>query len=573
MVDTGRRSQPLQLCSCTRTNPTRGLDARILPSGSRIPFIVIFLVLAAATLAALADQARRTIRSYRETTDRVLTTYSNLAANNFAQRSAAELKNFAFIPALQILENALMESGKLPEPAPLEVWTDDTTKVSIDLIGTAFLLRIDGGGSLNTLVTAGDSLAPTIRSWLADTLAAEAKEQRREDWSSAAIVGAPGGATRLFVYKPWPSTGAADSPRVVGFEATREGLAEFLDYSFGIRPLLSPALTGAAPRDSLVSATIAGPQGQILFASPRQLRSRFTASQPLGAGFGGLTANATLHPDIARELNMEGPASSQLPILIVLFVFAIGLLAAAFVLVRREAELSRLRSDFVAAVSHELRTPLAQIRLFAETLRTGRIRSNAERNRSLEIIDEEARRLEHLVKNVLHVARTERGAVRAAATSNDLPALIEDIVGRFSPLAHARGCSIRLDLERDVSAPIDADALEQIVTNLLDNAVKYGPTGQTIVVHLACENGDARIAVEDEGPGIASPSREQIWKPFVRSGAPANIAGTGIGLSVVRDWVERHGGRAWVEDSHGRGSRFVVSFPGATKDRQEGGPL
>lgn len=552
--------------------------------GSRISVIVIFLVLAAATLAALAEQARRTIRSYRDTTDRVLTAYASLAANNFAQRSGTELKNYAFIPALEVLETALAEKGRLPEPTPLEVWTDDTTQVAIDLIATSFLLPMGGDGAPGTIVTAGDSLAAPIQKWLADTLAVEARNQRREDWSSATIVGAPGGPTRLFVYQPWRNSAAAatsvspsdpgknTTPRIIGFEATREGLAVFLDYSFAIRPLLSPALTGNARRDSLVSASVTTPQGQPIFESARQHQSPFTASQPLGPSFGGLTAKATLHPDAARVMNFEGPANSQLPILGVLFVFAIGLLAAAFFLVRREVELSRLRSDFVAAVSHELRTPLAQIRLFAETLRTGRIRSDAERNRSLEIIDEEARRLENLVKNVLHVARTERGAVYLAPASNDLAALVEEIVSRFAPLAKARGCAIRLELERNVSAPIDAGALEQVVTNLLDNAVKYGPDGQTIKVQLECENGNAQVAVEDEGPGIAPKSRESIWKPFVRpSETPSNIAGTGIGLSVVRDWMERHGGRAWVEDSPGTGARFVVSFPGATKHHDEEG--
>jgi signal transduction histidine kinase len=533
--------------------------------GSRLPYIVIFLVLAAATLATLADQARRTIRSYRESTDRVLATYANLAANNYAQRSSAELLNYAYLPALEILETAVREKGRLPEPAPLQVWTTDTTQVAIPLIGTAFLLQMDGAGATGTFHSTGDSLAPAIRSWLADTLAAQAKEPRRSDGSSETIVGAPDAPTRLFVYRKLSRPKPTDAERLIGFEATSAGLAEFLTYSFEIRALLSPAMTGDIRRDSLVTATISGPQGQVIFSSPHQHQSPFKASQPLGPGFGGLMANATLHPDIARELHWEGPASSQLPLLLVLFVLAIGLLVAAFVLVRREAELSRLRSDFVAAVSHELRTPLAQIRLFAETLRAGRVRSDAERNRSLEIIDEEARRLENLVKNVLHVARTERGAVQAAAAPNDLPSLIEDIVGRFEPLAQARGCSLRLDLDADVSAPVDADALEQIVTNLLDNAVKYGPNGQTIVVRLACENGDAQISVEDEGPGIAPNLRESIWKPFERTAAPANIAGTGIGLSVVRDWAERHGGRAWVEGSAGRGARFVVSFPGATK--------
>ncbi|HET9887917.1 MAG TPA: hypothetical protein VFR10_10420, partial [bacterium] len=322
--------------------------------GSRLPYIVLFVVLASVTLATLADQARRTIRSYRESTDRVLASYANLAANNYAQRSSAELLNYAFLPALGILETAVGEKGRLPEPAPLQVWTDDTTQVAIPLIGTAFLLQMDGGGAPGKLATTGDSLASAIRSWLADTLAAQAKEPRRGDSLSETIVGSPDEPTRLFVYKSMPNP----PQRIIGFEATPAGLAEFLTYSFEIRALLSPAVTGCARRDSLVTATISGPKGQLIFSSPRQHQSPFKASQPLGPGFGGLVANATLHPQIRSFLDLEGPANSQLPVLVVLFVFAVGLLAAALILVRREAELSRLRSDFVAAVSHELRTPL-----------------------------------------------------------------------------------------------------------------------------------------------------------------------------------------------------------------------
>lgn len=540
-------------------------------SRPRITLIVILLVVTAAILAALVDQARRTIRSYRATTERVLSDYANLAASNFAIRAAAELEHFAFVPALRSLESALEDSGRLPPPTPLEVWTNDTTKISIDLVGTAFTMGI-GDGASTTLATTGESLPEPAKAWLADTLRVQAREVWRRDWSSAVVVGAPDGAARFVVYAARSSSTDESVPSAVtGFAATVDGLGVFFDYSFGIRPLLSPALTRDTPRDSLVSVTVESTAGHVVFRSSRQHVSRFTAAHPLGPAFGGLVAHATLHPDAARVLVMEGPPRSQLFVFGALSAFAVALLAAAYVLVRREAELARLRSDFVAAVSHELRTPLAQIRLFAETLHAGRVRSEEERIRSLEIIDQEARRLEHLVENVLHVARAERIQPPLAPPTSDIAPLIDDIVLRFAPLARSKRCTIRLDLEHGVYAPVEPDALRQILTNLLDNAMKYGPEAQTITVRSSYENGSARVAVEDEGPGIAPRSREEIWKRFVRlAEAFPNVAGTGIGLSVVRDWAKRHGGDAWVEDSRGRGARFVVRFPGATKGAPDG---
>jgi len=219
----------------------------------------------------------------------------------------------------------------------------------------------------------------------------------------------------------------------------------------------------------------------------------------------------------------------------------------------------------VSGVSHELRTPLAQIRMFSETLLLGRVRSETEQMRSLEIIDQEARRLTHLVENLLHFSRSERQIARLSPAPTALAQLVRQTVEAFTPLAAARGVALATELHDGLVAPVDADALRQMLLNLLDNAVKYGSEEQTITVGLrASERGRrARIWVDDQGPGIPAADRERIWDRFWRleRDRGSAVAGTGIGLSVVRELVALHDGRVWAEDAPGRGARFVIDLP------------
>ncbi|HZI22938.1 MAG TPA: HAMP domain-containing sensor histidine kinase, partial [Gemmatimonadales bacterium] len=219
---------------------------------------------------------------------------------------------------------------------------------------------------------------------------------------------------------------------------------------------------------------------------------------------------------------------------------------------------------------HELRTPLAQIRMFSETLLLGRVRSELERVRSLEIVDQEARRLTHLVENLLHFSRSERQATRLSPAPAPLAPLVRQAVEAFSPLAAARGMAFRTELTDGLVASVDADALRQMLVNLLDNAAKYGPVDQTITVGLVVVDGKARIRVEDEGPGIPAADRQRVWDRFWRleRDRGSAVAGTGIGLSVVRELVALHGGRAWVEDARGgRGACFVLELPLAGQEQ------
>jgi signal transduction histidine kinase len=192
------------------------------------------------------------------------------------------------------------------------------------------------------------------------------------------------------------------------------------------------------------------------------------------------------------------------------------------------------------------------------------VRSDEERLRSLQIVDQEARRLTHLVENILQFSRAEREAIKLAPVAVDLGAQVREAVEAFTPVARARHVIVQTTLENDVVCTVDPGALRQILLNLLDNAVKYGPIGQTVTITLRRASTFARIIVDDQGPGIPSEDRDRIWEPYQRlEGAVAGaVAGSGIGLAVVSQLVALHGGRAWAEDAPGRGARFVVELSG-----------
>jgi signal transduction histidine kinase len=230
---------------------------------------------------------------------------------------------------------------------------------------------------------------------------------------------------------------------------------------------------------------------------------------------------------------------------------------------RREHELARLRADFTSSVSHELRTPLAQILLFGETLELGRVRSDADRRLAIETIVHEARRLMRMVDNVLHFARTSEGRVRLEPMPTELGPLVESIAATFAPLAEERGSHVVTEIRESITVNVDSGAVRQIVLNLLDNALKFGPREQTVRLVLDRVDNRARIAVEDAGPGIPVVDRTRIWSPYVRLRRERSAAheGSGIGLAVVKELAALHRGTAFVEDAPNGGARFVVEIP------------
>jgi signal transduction histidine kinase len=201
--------------------------------------------------------------------------------------------------------------------------------------------------------------------------------------------------------------------------------------------------------------------------------------------------------------------------------------------------------------------------MFAETLLLERVRGPEERRRALEIVDREARRLTQLVENVMLFSRAERGVVELAPARQPLAPLVREVLEQLAPVAQGAGVRVSAALDGAAVAEVDADALRQVLLNLLDNAVKYGPRGQEVRVQLAAAGGVVRLAVEDEGPGVPADERRRVFARYQRleRDRRSAVAGMGIGLAVVEELVTRLAGRAWVEDGARGGARFVVELP------------
>jgi signal transduction histidine kinase len=269
---------------------------------------------------------------------------------------------------------------------------------------------------------------------------------------------------------------------------------------------------------------------------------------------------------VAGRLVIGGIPTSPTPLAVALLGLSTLLVVTALLQFRREYELMALRADFVANVSHELRTPLSQILIFSELLKLDRLRSDAERARALGVIDQEARRLIRLVENVLQFSRSGVASrQRTALEAVPLRTAVQETLDAFRPLATARGATLLADVPPYTSVQGDPSALRQILLNLLDNAVKYGPKEQTVSVIARRRNGRTRILVDDQGPGIPVDDRERVWKGFYRlqRESRAAVAGSGIGLAVVRSLASDMGGSAWVEETETGGARFIVELDSA----------
>jgi two-component system phosphate regulon sensor histidine kinase PhoR len=244
-----------------------------------------------------------------------------------------------------------------------------------------------------------------------------------------------------------------------------------------------------------------------------------------------------------------------------------GGLLAVFVDVTDIRRLESLRKDFVANVSHELRTPIAAVASAAETLRRSALHDPEASIRFVEMIERNARRLHELVEDVLDLSHIESKQFKPRTDAVDVTAVAAQVIGVFRE---------RMDLKRlSVGAvvapgtpPVSADhrAVEQVLTNLIENAVKYCPEGSSITVRLAPEGAKVRIAVEDTGPGIEAKHLPRLFERFYRvdAGRTREMGGTGLGLSIVKHLVESMGGIIGVQSTMGKGSTFWFTLPRAS---------
>lgn len=252
---------------------------------------------------------------------------------------------------------------------------------------------------------------------------------------------------------------------------------------------------------------------------------------------------------------------------------AAGMLAVFFDVtdIRR---LESLRRDFVANVSHELRTPVTAILSAAETMEMALARDPEGAKRFLAIVERNAARLQRLIEDLLDLSRIESRELRLRPERFPFEPFATHLLGMFRERAEKRKIALRLDATKALEVDADRRALEQVLTNLVDNAVKYCPEGCSVTLRAERSEGPVpgvRLRVEDDGPGIAEKHLPRLFERFYRvdAGRSREMGGTGLGLSIVKHLVEAMGGTIEVISAVGKGTTFDVKIPDASTRTRE----
>jgi signal transduction histidine kinase len=244
----------------------------------------------------------------------------------------------------------------------------------------------------------------------------------------------------------------------------------------------------------------------------------------------------------------------------VLLLVLIGLLWRSF---RREIELERQHRNFLSAVTHELKSPLAAMRLSLETVASGRASPEAGK-RFISNAIEDVERLQDLVEKVLETTRFGEGWTEIHREETDLSRLVEDSIETFRRRAVAVNALVQSAISPDIHAEVDAEAMAIVISNLLENAVKYGGVPAAVEIDLSMDGNRAVIEVADNGAGISDDDVEMIFGRFYRGGdeMTRTARGTGLGLYLVQQIVEAHRGKVEVTSTGSTGTIFRVTVPG-----------
>jgi signal transduction histidine kinase len=238
--------------------------------------------------------------------------------------------------------------------------------------------------------------------------------------------------------------------------------------------------------------------------------------------------------------------------------------------VRREAHLSRLKSDFVANVSHELKTPLALIRLFAETLELGRVPTEDKARQYYRVINKESQRLTQLINNILDFSRIEAGRKEYRFAPANVGRIVSEVLEAYRFQIEQQGFELTVDVQPDLpDVEADSEALGQALLNLVNNAIKYSRETKSIALTVRGTGDRVSIVVADRGIGVPKAEQRKIFEKFYRGEASLvhETKGSGLGLSLVEHIMEAHGGSVEIESAPGKGSTFTLALPTTQKKK------
>lgn len=296
--------------------------------------------------------------------------------------------------------------------------------------------------------------------------------------------------------------------------------------------------------------------GRLLAGSNRPPSARLECSAPLTQWVLSYSPAST-----------EFPKPYLFPILLGVGSGCLLVLALAWTFFRenaRELRLAQQRVSFVNQISHELKTPLTNIQLYTE-MAAHRIEDSGDTvaQRHLRVVETETARLNRLIQNVLNYARQQRDKLSVQIKPIVLDEVVARAVGNWRTLLENKGFQVHTILKGPPTMRADADALEQILGNLLSNVDKYAAAGKWVSIRTETAGSSVRIVVEDHGPGIPPGKRRMVFEPFerLRSDLNEGVSGTGIGLTISRELADLHGGSLEVCSLHKEGARFILTLP------------
>lgn len=537
------------------------------------PLAVLALL---AITASLTLDARSAERSHRTAAENALRDYASFASWEFSRHVTQHLRSHLMMSLGPVRDRRLREATPLPPPNVLSDRAQDCACGFGTDIAFAFRYQI-GGGDLVTdrpvsapvvrdlarhLGPAIQGIAKTLSEVQATATAGMSRDMLR--YTSAIAMDTLGGQPFVLTYGLVLADGSR--PRALYGTATDPShLRKDFERVMRSETLLPPSLVRGMPNDSLLAIRTVHPVvGAIWQSSVPPVPGVSMHTDTLAAWLGGMITSVTIRPELAGTLLIGGLPASRLPLQLTLLAVATALAILALVQIRRTRELARMRERFVANVSHELRTPLTQISMLSETLMLGRERSESERRDFASVVYREARRLTTLVESVLRFSRGEVAGTRVTAERRSVSGDVHDAVKAFDPIARSAEVTIESSVPGDLAMQVDSGAFRQVMLNLFDNAVKFGPRGQRVLVDAAAQNGSVVVSVTDQGRGIPERDRQRVFHPYTRLEIPghAAVTGAGIGLSVVRELVGAHGGRVWIETPpQGEGTRVVFTMP------------
>ena len=313
---------------------------------------------------------------------------------------------------------------------------------------------------------------------------------------------------------------------------------------------------------SNIAITVSDENNRVLFSNAAAQNGYFLESnldRPFSNWKVGVGLKNTNIDALARNSFLHSAGATVLVLLFLLCGIALTIRATD-----REARLAQAKSNFVANVSHELKTPLSLLSLFSEILELGRVKNEEKRSEYYRIIRHESLRLNKVIDNILDFAKIEAGRKTYNFAAGDMAEVIENVLSSYRYQIVNSGFDIQTNIQASLPPVlIDRHAMEQAISNLVDNAIKYSREVKQLSISTETRGSNLSIEIADHGIGISRAEQAKVFEKFYRvgNGLVHDVKGSGLGLSLVKHIIEAHQGTISVESDVGKGSRFTILLP------------